>query len=270
MTTDLAPEVLLLPGWQNSGPDHWQSRWERLHGHRRVDQHDWLTPRRGDWLARLDEVVVDSPRPLVLVAHSLGCILTAAWAHHSRHTGRVCGALLVAPGDVEQPDLAPALPGWAPIVRHRLPFPSVLVASRNDPYCHHDRAVQLARDWGSRLVDLGPAGHVERRIRAGRLARGPGLAEPVAGPPPPGHRHPAPLTARDPTGDSDHMATKKPKGLGRGLEALLGPKLEDTAAEAGSGTDVPSTLALNDLVPGTYQPAPAWTKGALRAITDCP
>ncbi|MFM8864433.1 MAG: RBBP9/YdeN family alpha/beta hydrolase, partial [Limnohabitans sp.] len=97
---------------------------------------------------------------LVLVAHSLGCIQLAAWAAVSRHTARVRGALLVAPGDVEQPDLRAQLPGWAPIVRQRLPFDAQLVASRNDPYCSAERARALAQDWGARWHDLGEAGHI--------------------------------------------------------------------------------------------------------------
>lgn len=154
------PTVLLLPGWQNSGPGHWQSRWEALYGDLRVDQHDWMTPRRGDWLARLDEVVLAQPGPVVLVAHSLGCILTAAWAAHSRLTPRVRGALLVAPGDVEQADVAPFLPGWAPITRQPLPFPSLLVGSQNDPYCSHAKAHALAQNWGAQWVDQGACGHI--------------------------------------------------------------------------------------------------------------
>ena len=102
--------ILLLPGWQNSEPAHWQSRWEAQHGYQRVEQHDWMHPLRGDWTARLEEVVVDADGPVVLVAHSLGCILTAWWAAHSAHAQRVVGALLVAPGDVEHPDMA----GWIP------------------------------------------------------------------------------------------------------------------------------------------------------------
>ncbi|WP_334154825.1 RBBP9/YdeN family alpha/beta hydrolase [Tepidimonas sp.] len=156
----MAVQVLTLPGWLSSGPRHWQTRWEQRHGFVRVEQHDWLTPRRGDWMARLEDVVGDAVGPVVLVAHSLGCILTAAWAAHSRHTGRVRGALLVAPGDVEQPDLAAHLPGWAPIVRRALPFPSVLVASRDDPCCRFARAQALAADWGSRFIDAGSRGHL--------------------------------------------------------------------------------------------------------------
>ena len=117
-----ASNVLLLPGWQNSGPDHWQSLWEARHGYHRIEQHDWMRPLRGDWSARLEETVVDADGPVVLVAHSLGCILTAWWAAHSPNAHRVQGALLVAPGDVERPDLAAQIHGWAPIARQPLPF----------------------------------------------------------------------------------------------------------------------------------------------------
>jgi predicted alpha/beta hydrolase family esterase len=153
-------DVLLLPGWQNSDAGHWQSRWEDLHGYQRVEQHDWMHPRRGDWSARLEEVVADAPGPVVLVAHSLGCVLTAWWAAHTRHAHKVRGALLVAPGDVEQPDLAERIPGWGPILRQPLPFEAVLVASRNDVYCRFERAVALADSWGARRVDLGDCGHI--------------------------------------------------------------------------------------------------------------
>ncbi len=164
--------TLILPGWQNSGPDHWQSRWETLHGYRRVDQHDWMQPRRGDWIARLEDVILGTEGPVVLVAHSLGCILTAAWAQVSRSTARVQGALLVAPGDAEREALRPVLPSWSPIVRQRLPFPSVLVGSRNDPYCGFERAQGLANDWGSRFVDLGECGHINAESGLGDWPEG--------------------------------------------------------------------------------------------------
>jgi predicted alpha/beta hydrolase family esterase len=159
----MSPLVLILPGWQGSGADHWQMRWAQRHGHTVVEQDDWLHPRRGDWLARLDEVVIDTPggdASIVLAAHSLGCIQVAAWAAVSRHTGRIRGALLVAPGDVERPEVREQIPGWTPIARQRLPFASVLVGSRNDPFCSHANAQALASDWGARWVDLGEAGHI--------------------------------------------------------------------------------------------------------------
>ena len=152
--------VLVLPGWQNSGPDHWQSRWEASNGYHRVDQHDWMRPKRGDWIARLEEVLLGCDEPAVLVAHSLGCLHVAAWASHSRNTARVKAALLVAPGDAEREDMRPQLPTWSPIPLQRLPFPSVLVGSHNDPYCSFERAQAFASAWGSRFVDLGNAGHI--------------------------------------------------------------------------------------------------------------
>lgn len=164
--------VLLLPGWQNSGPGHWQSRWEALHGYERVEQHDWMHPLRGDWTARLEETVVDADAPVVLVAHSLGCILAAWWAAHSFNAQRVQAALLVAPGDVERPNLAEQLPGWAPIARQALPFPALLVGSQDDPYCSLQRAQGFANDWGARFVDCGERGHINADSGLGDWAEG--------------------------------------------------------------------------------------------------
>ncbi len=173
-------DVLILPGWQNSGADHWQSRWERLYGYQRVEQHDWMHPLRGDWSARLEEVVRDASAPVVLVAHSLGCILTAWWAAHSPHAHRVKGALLVAPGDVERPDLAAQIRGWAPIARQRLPFAATLVGSHDDPYCSFERAQGLAADWGARFIDYGARGHINAASGLGDWAEGHGWLQALA------------------------------------------------------------------------------------------
>ncbi len=153
-------KVLILPGWQNSGPAHWQSRWERAHGYTRVEQHDWMRPLRGDWIARLEDVLLSCDEPAVLVAHSLGCMHTAAWAAHSRNTHRVKGALLVAPPDVERDDMRQLLPGWAPVPMQRLPFKTVAFASSDDPFCAPERALQFAAAWGADLIDAGPRGHL--------------------------------------------------------------------------------------------------------------
>lgn len=154
------PRVLILPGWLDSGPTHWQSRWETLHGDRRVVQADWEWPRRGDWMARLEEVLLEHEGPAVLVAHSLGCQLVAAWAAHTGQPQRVQAAMLVAPPDTEREDMPPNLFNWRPIVRSRLPFPSVVVTSSDDPYCRPDRAARMAADWGSETVDIGLRGHI--------------------------------------------------------------------------------------------------------------
>lgn len=164
--------VLLLPGWLNSDEAHWQSRWEQVHGDHRVEQDDWLWPKRGDWMARLEEVLMHSDTPAVLVAHSLGCQLVAAWAAHSQQTHRVVAAMLVAPPDVEREDMPPQLAPWRPIVRRRLPFPSMAVVSGDDPYCAPDRAAQMAADWGSELMSVGARGHINGESGLGDWPQG--------------------------------------------------------------------------------------------------
>ena len=152
--------VLILPGWENSGPRHWQSLWEQRHGYRRVEQHDWMKPLRGDWVARLEDMVLSCDEPAVLVAHSLGCILTAAWAAKSQNTQRVKAALLVAPGDTERPEIRDQIPSWSPIELQALPFPAVLLASRNDPYCEFERARLFGYAWNAQFMDYGECGHI--------------------------------------------------------------------------------------------------------------
>ncbi len=163
--------VLLLPGWHNSGPDHWQSLWQAKYGHVRVEQHSWDFPLRGDWMMQLEEAVLTHPNAM-LVAHSLGCVLVAAWAAHSMNTDKVKGALLVAPADVERPEMQHMLHSWSPIVREPLPFPSIVAASRNDPYCSLLRASGLAHAWHARLVDCGTSGHINADARLGDWPEG--------------------------------------------------------------------------------------------------
>ena len=172
MNTPTPPPVLLLPGWQDSGPAHWQSRWEALHGFERVQQDDWLMPKRGDWMARLEDVLLAQPQPALLVAHSLGCHLVAAWAAHTQQAGRVRGALLVAPPDTDREDFPPTLGTWRPMLRQRLPFAATLVASRDDPYGSFERAAALAADWGATLHDIGARGHVNAESGLGDWPEG--------------------------------------------------------------------------------------------------
>ena len=166
-------DVWLLPGWQNSDAGHWQSLWQERYGYQRLEQHDWARPLRGDWSIRLQETVLDAPRPVVLVAHSLGCILTAWWAAHCPVAKtKVCGALLVAPGDTEQEDLRAVLPGWSPVMMQALPFPSIVVGSSNDPYCALERSTAMADAWGARFVNAGAAGHINTGSELGNWDSG--------------------------------------------------------------------------------------------------
>ena len=169
--------IFILPGWQNSGPQHWQSLWQAQFGYSRVEQHDWLRPLRGDWIARLEDVVLSSKGPVVLVAHSLGCQLVAAWAAISKNTLRIQGALLVAPGDPERDELRPMMASWSPLVLQRLPFPATLVASTNDPYCGFERACTFASAWGADLINLGALGHINADSGLGDWPQGQALLQ---------------------------------------------------------------------------------------------
>jgi predicted alpha/beta hydrolase family esterase len=154
------PPILILPGYGDSGPDHWQSHWERSDpAFRRVVQDDWLMPRLEDWLATLDRYVRECASSPVLAAHSLSCALVAHWA--SRSSAPVKGALLVAPADVDSPIHTPdEVRGFSPIPRVRLPFPTIVVASSDDVFVTSERAAALAQAWGSRLVMLPHAAHI--------------------------------------------------------------------------------------------------------------
>ncbi len=122
-------------------------------------------------MSQLEETVL-TKRDVVLVAHSLGCILVAAWAAHSQNTHRVKAALLVAPADVERQEMQSMLHSWSPIVRTRLPFAAVVATSRNDPFCSFMRASALAHTWGARLVDCGMAGHINAESNLGDWPEG--------------------------------------------------------------------------------------------------
>lgn len=154
------PRVLLLPGWQDSGPGHWQTLWEAQHGDLRVAQADWFWPRRGDWMAQLENAVLASDIPALLAAHSLGCHLVAAWAAHSRHAAQVEGALLVAPPDLARPELPPQLTSWRPPVLRPLPFPAQLVYSSDDPYASVEASQAMALAWAAQALSAGQAGHL--------------------------------------------------------------------------------------------------------------
>lgn len=152
--------ILTLPGLWNSGPQHWQTHWEAKHPEwRRVLQRDFERPDRDEWVATLDEAIRACEEKPILAAHSLGCSLVVQWARATGGDG-IAGAFLVAPSDVELPTY-PVDPGaFAPIPLLPLPFPSVVVASTNDEYVTVDRAGQFADAWGSRLVLIGDAGHI--------------------------------------------------------------------------------------------------------------
>jgi hypothetical protein len=167
--------VLIVPGLDDSGPRHWQSAWDRLPYFSRVDLGTWDAPKLHLWVPRLDRAVRESPRPIVFAAHSLGCIAIAWWAALSWSEAfreKVRGALLVAPPDVDSEETDVRIRDFRPLPRIRLPFPSQIVASRNDPHCRFARAEEMALAWGSDFVDAGYAGHLNADSAVGPWAEG--------------------------------------------------------------------------------------------------
>jgi predicted alpha/beta hydrolase family esterase len=152
-------KILLVPGLFNSGPDHWQSHWERtLSNIERVHQRDYDNPVCSEWIDTIQKAVEQNGDDVVLVGHSSGSIAIPHWAR--KFKGRVAGAMLVGPSDVEQPDFPYQAAGFKPVPLDPLPFPSIVVASSEDPYVSLDRATYFASNWGSKLVNIGAAGHI--------------------------------------------------------------------------------------------------------------
>ncbi|WP_454764166.1 RBBP9/YdeN family alpha/beta hydrolase [Cupriavidus campinensis] len=150
-------QILTVPGLHGSGPAHWQSRWEaRFPGWQRIEQHDWARPSLPLWAERVSEGVSRAlrvaSRGAVLVAHSFGCLATLRQA--ALDPSGIAGALLVAPADPDKFGVGALLPA------SRLPFPTILIASRNDPWMHQRTAFAWGTLWGSELIDAGQLGHI--------------------------------------------------------------------------------------------------------------
>ena len=175
--------TLILPGLYDSGPEHWQSWWVREDPSCvRVEQRDWATPRCDEWCARLDEAVASlaSPTtPAVLVGHSTACALIAAWSATAsdEQIDRVRGAMLVAPSDTEGPNYPDGPVGFTPMPLEPLRFPSIVVASDDDLYVTADRAREFAARWGSELVMLSGAGHINSASGLGSWPAGRALLD---------------------------------------------------------------------------------------------
>jgi serine hydrolase len=152
-------KVLIVPGLFNSGPDHWQSHWEKkLLNIERIHQQDYETAVCSVWIETIQKVISANGPDVVLVGHSSGSIAIAHWAKKYGET--IAGAMLVGPSDVEQPDFLKNAVGFNPIPLEPFGFPSIVVTSNNDPYVSLARATHFASKWGSRLVNIGPGGHI--------------------------------------------------------------------------------------------------------------
>lgn len=169
------PAILFVPGLGGSSPSHWQSIWaSQIADSFKVDLGSWDEPHRNTWINRLNLAIHRTGRPVILVAHSLGCHAVAWWAKFEQPewANPVVGAMLVAPPEVDFFPLDERLSRFAPVPSGELPFPSILVASRNDPWVGFETATVLAKSWGSHLWDAGLAGHLNSESGHGEWTEG--------------------------------------------------------------------------------------------------
>jgi uncharacterized protein len=170
------PIVFTLPGLNNSGPQHWQTLWEEEYGFTRIQQQEWDTPVCKDWINAIDEVVTQHPPDqVILVGHSLACCAIVRWA--AKFNRVIKGAFLVGPSDVDAPSYPPGTKGFKPMPLNQLPFPSITVASSNDPFVSIERAQQFAQGWRSWLVNIGEAGHINAASKLGLWPEGMALLQ---------------------------------------------------------------------------------------------
>ena len=176
------PKILTLPGLTNSGPRHWQTHWENTFPDvQRVNQSEWEKPKYEDWVAELDKAVSESGEDVVIVAHSLACVLVAKWAE--QYPKKIKGALLVAPSDTEEPSYPREASGFAPMPTKKLPFPCILVSSTDDPYISVERAKYFSKMWEAELVLMNRLGHINSDSNLGIWKEGLNLLEKISGEP---------------------------------------------------------------------------------------
>lgn len=166
------PSVLILPGYQGSGETHWQTYWEKEHpDFMRVQQRDWEHPIVDEWVAQLEATLQSVGTPVFLVTHSIGCLVLAHWAASTQHTP-ILGALIVAPPDPNESAFPSIAEGFETTPLQPLGFPSIIVASSNDPYAHLDYSKKLAEAWGSGFVNVGEKGHINTTSNLGLWQEG--------------------------------------------------------------------------------------------------
>jgi uncharacterized protein len=148
--------LVTVPGLYGSEDAHWQSWLEgEVASARRVEQRNWDLPHLDTWSAAVRDELADIDGPVVIAAHSFGCLATAHALSRSKPAGaRVRGVLFVAPASPAKFRFAGAFSA------RRLDTLSLVVGSETDPWMPLDEARSLAQHWNSAFINLGDAGHV--------------------------------------------------------------------------------------------------------------
>lgn len=157
--------TLIIPRLNDSGPGHWQSLWAAKYPwFERSVQDDWQLPQLDAWVEVIRLALLQRQERAIVIAHSFGCLAVVQLAFDG--WDNIAGALLVAPASPARFGVTDDMPFF------NLPFPSTVVASRDDPWMSLPKAAQWARFWGSEFIDLGNAGHINAEAGYGKWPDG--------------------------------------------------------------------------------------------------
>jgi uncharacterized protein len=162
----------IVPGLGNSGEEHWQTYFETKGSNFvRINQKEWDSPNCEDWIQTIDATLTDIDlSTVVLIGHSLACCTIAHWA--KRYGKKIKGALLVAPSDLDAPNYNFPTVGFSPTPVDKIPFKTIVVASTNDEWVSFERAQYFTTNWGSDMVNIGEAGHINAASGFGKWDEG--------------------------------------------------------------------------------------------------
>ena len=169
-------KILILPGWQDSGPKHWQGIWLKKYSNAvKVEQKDWFNCAKEDWIRGLNDCIEKyKGDEIVLVGHSLACVVIAFWAEEygATSSAKIKGALLVSPSDMETAVMPKEITGFAPMPLAPLGFRTIVAVSSTDPWVSMKRAEYFAKCWGAELVNVGDKGHINTDAGFGQWSQG--------------------------------------------------------------------------------------------------
>lgn len=159
--------TVIVPGVGGSEYGHWQSWLQRqLMSCSRVEQSDWNKPILKNWVAEFVRTVQAAPAPIQIVAHSFGCLTSvAALNQHPELQHKIKNLLLVAPANPERFGengfARDSLQDYKAYFQSlKLPVPTTMLISENDPWLKYADALELAEDWNIKPINLGAVGHV--------------------------------------------------------------------------------------------------------------
>jgi len=163
--------TIFIPGYGNSTEGHWQELWHKATKNSYwVEQKDWENPNCEEWVESLNKLIQSLEEPIFLIAHSLGTNTVVEWSN--KYKENILGAMFVAIPDVDDKNIPDSISGYKPSSLEKLPFPSLALASTNDPYSTLDRTKYFVKKWGCELITIGDKGHVNNDSGVGEWPEG--------------------------------------------------------------------------------------------------